>query len=335
MRCSSENGDTPVFFMRILILLRLLPPRGGRGLVNANAGRFGSLRPKLLPLNFSKEYAKLVLFKRSEGAKVNRTETITVISDKQEIRLSIRSIIYILMKGDFAYIHHSCEGTVRTKTPMVEIEKMLGTELDSFIKIKRGCLVSVFAIHNVTDKVNLGNGEELDYVARSAPKLNRELQEKRRKFIHDFADEVIPKTNEEFHAYYRVFDTLPIAFTDIEMVFDETNRAVDWVFRYANKALAELEKLPLSTLIGSQFGKLFPNMDVRWLKTYEWATLFGEVLQIIDYSPEIDTNLKIICFPTFQGHCGCILFDVDKLRFFRNTTDTDRAIAAFVGKLLN
>lgn len=76
-------------------------------------------------------------------------------------------------------------------------------------------------------------------------------------------------------------------------------------------------------------------MDVRWLKTYEWATLFGETLQIIDYSPEIDTNLKIICFPTFKGHCGCILFDVDKLNFFRKTTDTERAVAAFVNKLLS
>lgn len=262
-------------------------------------------------------------------------ETITVISEKKKITLSIRSIIYILMEGDFAYIHCCGEKIVRTKTPMTELERQLGAELESFIKIKRGCLVSVFSIHDITDKVNLGNGESLECVTRGSAKLNTELSAKRKRFIHDFADTVTPKTNEEFHEHYRVFDSLPIAFTDIEMVFDEKSRAVDWVFRYGNAALAELEKLPLETLVGARFGELFPNMAPRWLKTYEWATLFGEVLQIVDYSPEIDTNLKIICFPTFKGHCGCILFDVAKLRFFHTTSDTEKAIAAFVSKLLS
>ena len=41
-------------------------------------------------------------------------------------------------------------------------------------------------------------------------------------------------------------------------------------------------------------------MDSKWLQSYERATLYGETLEIMDYSPEIDTNLKIICFPTFQ-----------------------------------
>lgn len=78
--------------------------------------------------------------------------------------------------------------------------------------------------------------------------------------------------------------------------------------------LAILEKLPLDKLIGSSFSNLFANMDTKWLRGYERATLYGETLEIVDYSPEIGKNLKIICFPTFPGHCGCILFDTDKER---------------------
>lgn len=37
-----------------------------------------------------------------------------------------------------------------------------------------------------------------------------------------------------------------------------------------------------------------------------------------EYSPEIDANLRILCFPTFPGHCGCILRDMDRLRFMKN-----------------
>ena len=74
------------------------------------------------------------------------------------------------------------------------------------------------------------------------------------------------------------------------------------------------KKLPLDKMIGNSFSSLFSNMDAKWLHVYERATLYGETLEIMDYSPEIDTNLKIICFPTFPGHCGCILFNADKMK---------------------
>ena len=74
------------------------------------------------------------------------------------------------------------------------------------------------------------------------------------------------------------------------------------------------KKLPLDKMIGNSFSSLFFFMDAKWLHEYELATLDGETLEIIDYSPEIDTNLKIICFPTFPGHCGCILFNADQMK---------------------
>lgn len=114
------------------------------------------------------------------------------------------------------------------------------------------------------------------------------------------------------------FDQMPFAFTDIEMIFNEDRHAVDWIFCYGNEKLAEVEHVPLSGLIGNTFGSIFSNMDDKWLCTYERATLYGERLEIMAYSPEIDTELKIICFPTFSGHCGCILHDMDKLRFMKN-----------------
>ena len=124
----------------------------------------------------------------------------------------------------------------------------------------------------------------------------------------------LPLTPEEYGKYYKICDSLPFAFTDIEMVFNEEKKAVDWIFRYGNEALATLEKLPLDKMIGNSFSSLFSNMDSKWLQGYERATLYGETLEIIDYSPEIDTNLKIICFPTFPGHCGCILFNADQMK---------------------
>lgn len=256
--------------------------------------------------------------------------TITIISNKQEIVLNISQILYVQMKGNIAFLHISDGSVYPVRLTLMELEAALG---GNFIKVKRGCLVSVLAIHSVTDQVNLSNGESLNYVVRNKKEILAKLHEKQQDMIRSFDGDGLPATAEQYRAHYRLFDTLPFAFADIEMVFDSGCRAIDWVFRYGNPALAKLEKLPLEKLIGSSFGSLFPNMDSKWLRSYERATLFGETLQIIDYSPEIDTYLEVICFPTFKGHCGCMLFDISKIKSFRKTTDTEKALAMYFEKL--
>ena len=75
--------------------------------------------------------------------------------------------------------------------------------------------------------------------------------------------------------------------------------------------------------MGKSFGSLFANMDSKWLRSYERAALYGEVLELMDYSPEIDTNLKVICLPAFKGYCGRILFDLDKIKAVNSSSSSD------------
>lgn len=128
---------------------------------------------------------------------------------------------------------------------------------------------------------------------------------------------------------------MPFAFTDIELIFNNEIHAEDWIFRYGNEALARLENVPLDKFIGNSFGSVFPNMDSKWLRAYERATLYGETLEIIDYSPEIDSNLKVICFPTFKGHCGCILFNIGDVRFVKNSSDAEKAMMLYFNQMIN
>lgn len=256
---------------------------------------------------------------------------ITIISNRRKIVLSISTILYVLKMEKNAEIHVSGGMIYETRTKISEIEKMLG---EGFIKVHRGCIVSAMAIHDITDRVNLSNGESLIYTLRKKKEIMNQLRAKQKIIIDNFIKEGIPETEEEYHEYYRSFDNVPFAFADIEMIFDEEHRAVDWVFRYGNPALARLEKLPLETLIGSSFSSLFSNMDSKWLRSYERATLYGEKLEIIDYSPEIDTYLKVICFPTFKGHCGCILFNISEIEFTRNSGDAEKALMLYLGKEL-
>ena len=245
------------------------------------------------------------------GCEDNEMGLINIISDRKNVTLDSDVILYIIMHGKIAEIHIVGGSVYETRATLKDLEGLLK---EDFVKIHRGCIVSVKAIHDVTDTVDLSNGEELPYTVRKKKQIVAEIQEKQKRMINALGKRGIPATEEEYRRYYSSFEYLPIAFTDIEMVFNEESHAVDWIFRYANQELARLEKLSLNQLLGKSFGSLFSNMDSKWLRSYERSALYGEVLELMDYSPEIDTNLKVICFPTFKGHCGCILFDLDRIK---------------------
>ena len=255
---------------------------------------------------------------------------ITVTHGLKEFELAVDSVLYVAMKRNYAEIHVAGGEVYTARMTMGQLETALG---DGFLKLHRSYLVSAMAIHDITDTVNLSNGDQLHFVHRRKGAIEEQLKEMQKDFIDKLAQKDLPETLEEYREYYKSFEALPFAFADIEMVFDDERRAVDWIFRYGNPALAKLEKLPLEKLLGASFGSLFANMDSKWLRAYERATLYGETLEIIDYSPEIDTYLKVICFPTFRGHCGCLLFDIEQIRFTRNSSDAERALMLYFGRL--
>lgn len=110
----------------------------------------------------------------------------------------------------------------------------------------------------------------------------------------------------------RYFDRMPIAFTVIEIVLGENGEPIDFVFRYANQALAQLEEVNLDDLIGRRFyGDVFEDRhDRKWLKYYYSAAFLNQTHELREFSPEVGKYLKIICYPWLEvGYCACVLFD--------------------------
>ena len=175
--------------------------------------------------------------------------------------ISVGSILYIVMEGKSAEIHLSDGKIHKTRMTFATLEEMLG---DGFIKAHRGCIVSAMAIHEISDMIDLVNGEKLEYARRRKNAIIESLQTSRKRIIKGLDHDGVPDTEEQYHDYYRSFDAMPFAFTDIEMIFNDECKAVDWIFRYANEALARLEKLPLEKLTSRSFGTLFSNMDAKW-----------------------------------------------------------------------
>ena len=164
---------------------------------------------------------------------------ISVISGGKKIVLNRDAVLYVLMVGRNAEIHLTDKQIYETRMSLSQLEEQLG---EAFLEIHRGCIVATRAIHSITDKVYLSNGEALIYTLRKKKQIVEQLQEKQRDIIRKFPKEETPDTEEEYRSHYSSFEKFPFAFTDIEMIFNEEHHAVDWVFRYGNPALAELEK---------------------------------------------------------------------------------------------
>lgn len=260
--------------------------------------------------------------------KVEDDKYITLVVNRKHINVNIDSILYVIVDGKVARFRMIEDKIYKTNMPLLQIEEKLA---DKFIKIGRSVLVSGKAIHSVSIRLNLINGETLNYTYRKRRYIKEQLSLLRQKIIDSFDTTNIPKTTEEYFEHYKSFDNLPIAFADIEMVFDDEKNAIDWIFKYGNEALAKIETHPLKKLINKSFSKIFDNMDEKWLKSYERTVFYHETIELVDFSPEVNRYIKITCFPTFDGHCGCILLDIGEMRFMEVSDGTEKALDVYLG----
>lgn len=260
-----------------------------------------------------------------ERKELRDREKMMIVADGKRSALDPDRILYVTMFGNYAEIHARDEEVFRVRMTLGELESELG---DRFIKIHRGCIVSAEDIYNVTDRVYLGNGEALDYTKRKKKEITDGLKERQKRLIDSLTDDGGKMTADGYREFYNSFEKLPFAFADLEIVFDDERRAVDWIFRYGNQAFARLEKKTLDEVIGIRFSLLFDNSDMKWLRCCERAALHGETLEMMDYSVEIGAHIKVICFQTFGGHCGCFLFNLDEISF----VETSESSRSTIGK---
>ena len=198
-----------------------------------------------------------------------KQEYITIVSKRVKKKIRTADILYII-KSEYLSLIHLMDGDIlQTITPIYELKEMLG---DDCIEVKKGCIVSVSVITNIKDKIYLCNGEAIDFTVRRRKAVRLEWREKQKLMIDKITRQNPPRTDEEYHKYYEICDKFPFAFTDIEMVFNEKRHAVDWIFRYGNEALAELEGIPLKEMVGSTFQDCMRTCSTTMNRPVNWSS---------------------------------------------------------------
>ena len=99
---------------------------------------------------------------------------ITVTHGLKEFELAVDSVLYVAMKRNYAEIHVAGGDVYTARMTMGQLETALG---DGFLKLHRSYLVSAMAIHDITDTVNLSNGDQLHFVHRRKGAIEEQLKE--------------------------------------------------------------------------------------------------------------------------------------------------------------
>lgn len=102
--------------------------------------------------------------------RIYTTRTLDITTKWQHIHLNVGRILYVIMQKQDAEIHLYGGKIYTTRITCGELKEQLG---EDFLEIRRGCLVSAITIQNITETVNLINGEALKYTIR--PRLMKHI----------------------------------------------------------------------------------------------------------------------------------------------------------------
>ncbi len=89
------------------------------------------------------------------------------------------------------------------------------------------------------------------------------------------AEESVRESEERFRS---LFDSIDEGFCIIEMIFDENNKAVDYLFVQANPALERLTGL--KDAIGKTIREMVPDLEEYWFEFYGKVALTGEAARV-------------------------------------------------------
>lgn len=211
--------------------------------------------------------------------------------------IEINEVLYLTKEGRRTVFHFE-DGT--TKESFLTIKGILEEVPEGLFEIiNKGIAISLKYLDKIDGNVyTMADGTEFTGRVRTTT-MQRQNVMKCREIIQ-----------QNVWNQYEILEKLPLAFCVIEVVFDDENHGIDFIFRYCNQAMEELEGKPIEDMIDKSFYDVFESGDKKWLAAYADVAVNGVQRVIESYSPEIDANLKIYCYQPKPNFCACVLIKI-------------------------
>lgn len=215
--------------------------------------------------------------------------------ERKQIKIS--EVMYITRNGRKTVINLNDGSKIETFNPIKSI--LQNCPQDTFVIINKGVVISAKYVERIDDNEY--------YMVDGAKFTGRVRATKNQKY--NIAQNINNKGKGKWERFAE-FENFPIAFCIIELVFNKNGHGIDFIFRYCNPEMENLEGKSIDEMIDKSFYEVFENGDKKWLITYADVALNGGKKVIESYSPEIDANLRIYCYQPKPNFCACFLIKI-------------------------
>ena len=224
--------------------------------------------------------------------------------------LNIDEIKYIIRENGSTVIYTVDDRTVETFLPVKDFREALPTE--KLLHPNKGIIANASQIVDVADgRYLMADGRSFKYRVHNSQLHDTRLLLLGMQFEHSrTAPSEDPPPDDIFHKF-TVFDHMPLPMYIVELHMKETEFGADFIFRYGNKAMLELEDMKLDEIVGREFYDIIPTADPKRLVVYMDVALNGSSRTLREYDPSKNGIITVSAFQPLPGYCACMLMKVE------------------------
>ncbi len=221
---------------------------------------------------------------------------------RQKISVPVNTIVYALVTDKLCTIHLTEGEPLTLFLTVSSLLSMLPS--DGFLQIRRNCIISLHHIRNMDDHyVTMSDSSLLPYSKRKKPAI---LYSLRNDIANRPLSEIAADKAADFISEFRCFDNFPFVFCIIEVFSDKPDLPGNFIFRYANETMAQLENLPLNMIINFPIQTVLKDDIINDLPVLAHVALTGESANLYRYGALSNQLLHVLCYQPRHRYCACI-----------------------------
>lgn len=224
-------------------------------------------------------------------------------------RISTEDIKYIIRENGNTVVYTLDDRAVETYLPVKDFRESLPVE--KFLHPNKGIMAAASQIVDVADgQYLMADGRTFKYRVHNSQMHDSRLLMLGRQFeqVHAAPEQEAQQT---FEDKFSVFDNMPIPAYVVELQMKEDAFGADFIFRYCNQAMRDVEKKSKEQVLGKPFFDVIPSADPKRLVVYMDVALNGTQRTITEYDTGKQAMITVSCFQPMPGYCVCMLMKVD------------------------
>lgn len=220
--------------------------------------------------------------------------------------ISPSDIMYIIREGRNSCINLADTRIITTYLPIKAFTDYFNSDL--FISINKGITLNASFISSIENGVyKMSNGVEFKGRTRSPAQQKHNIEKITQKAA------LTKNISDKIHELFSIMDNSPIAFAVIEVTFDDEGHGMDFIFRYCNKAMLELEDLSAEEILNKSFYEVFKDSNKKWMVSYADVALNGSKKIISYYLKKSNRKVLAYCYQPYERFCACSLIEVESI----------------------